>query len=93
MPRSIGAMADAGMAANPALAGQRVPLLERGGRALLISLLLVTLAAWAVTLYQARTMDMPMGIALRGAAVPSESPGMSRFHARHGHDFRPELAP
>lgn len=77
MPRSIGAMADAGMAANPALAGQRVPLLERGGRALLISLLLVTLAAWAVTLYQARTMDMPMGIALRGAAVPSESPGMS----------------
>jgi predicted metal-binding membrane protein len=70
-------MAEAGMAGSPPLAGQQISLLERGGRALLISLLLVTLGAWAVTLYQARTMEMPMGIALRGAAVPADSSGKS----------------
>ena len=40
MPRSTGAMADAGMAAIQPSLVNRVPLLERGGRALLISLLL-----------------------------------------------------
>jgi predicted metal-binding membrane protein len=80
-------MADAGMAGSPSLAGQQVPLLERGGRALLISLLLATIGAWGVTLYQARTMDMPMGIALRGAAVPAESSGMSDTMA--GMDMTP----
>lgn len=35
---------------------------------LLASLVVLTLGAWALTIYQAQTMDMPMGIAVRGVA-------------------------
>ena len=31
-------------------------------------LVLLTLGAWGLTIYQAQTMDMPMGVAVRGVA-------------------------
>ena len=45
-------------------------LQERGRALLLASLVALTLAAWALTVYQARTMNMPMGIAVRGVDAP-----------------------
>jgi predicted metal-binding membrane protein len=49
--------------------------MERGRLGLLLTLLVLTLAAWAVTIYQARTMQMPMGIVVRGGApTPAEEP-------------------
>lgn len=39
---------------------------------LLASLVVLTLGAWALTIYQAQTMEMPMGIAVRGAADSEE---------------------
>ncbi|MDQ3044015.1 MAG: DUF2182 domain-containing protein [Chloroflexota bacterium] len=55
--------------------------MERGRFVLLLVLALLTIAAWALTVYQARTMDMPMGVAVRGGASsdmaePAESSGM-----------------
>ena len=44
--------------------------LERGRLALLAALAALTLGAWALTVHQARTMDMPMGVVARGAAEP-----------------------
>ena len=41
---------------------------------LLVSLALLTLGAWALTIYQAQTMDMPMGIAVRGIADGDDPP-------------------
>lgn len=41
---------------------------DRGQLILLGSLVLLTLGAWGATIYQARTMEMPMGIAVRGMA-------------------------
>lgn len=34
----------------------------------LLTIAILTLAAWALTVHQARTMDMPMGVVARGAA-------------------------
>ena len=48
----------------------RRSLLERGEIFLLVCLAVLTAGAWALTIDQARTMDMPMGIVLRGAADP-----------------------
>jgi predicted metal-binding membrane protein len=46
-----------------------LPPIARGQRGILVALVLVTLAAWAITLYQARTMPMPMGVVVpEGAA-------------------------
>jgi predicted metal-binding membrane protein len=45
--------------------------LERGQLALLVTLAALTVAAWVVTVHQARTMDMPMGIVARGGANPA----------------------
>lgn len=45
-------------------------LLDRGQLVLLACLAVLTAGAWAVTVHQARTMDMPMGIVVRGAAEP-----------------------
>lgn len=42
--------------------------IERGQLLVLACLVVLTFGAWAVTIRQARTMDMPMGIALRAAA-------------------------
>jgi len=57
---------------NGTLSGwSRRPALERGGLTLLACLALLTVAAWAVTVYQAQTMNMPMGVVLRAAADPS----------------------
>jgi predicted metal-binding membrane protein len=40
--------------------------LERGRLALLAALAVLTVGAWALTVHQARTMDMPMGVVARG---------------------------
>jgi predicted metal-binding membrane protein len=49
--------------------------MERGQLFLFASLVVLTLGAWALTVHQARTMDMPMGIVLRGAAEPMTDAG------------------
>jgi predicted metal-binding membrane protein len=43
--------------------------LERGQFALLLALLVLTIGAWGLTINQAQTMDMPMGVAPRDASV------------------------
>lgn len=48
--------------------------LERGRLAVLIALVVLTLGAWAATVYQARTMAMPMGV------VAPASPGATMDH-------------
>lgn len=48
--------------------------LERGQAILLASLVVLTLGAWTLTIYQAQTMDMPMGIAVRGGIGSQELP-------------------
>ncbi len=54
-------------------------LLGRARVTLLVSLLLLTGAAWALTFYQAATMDMQMGIATAGGATDGmvPMPGMA----------------
>ncbi len=47
---------------------------EQGQLILLISLVVLTLGAWALTIYQAQTMDMPMGVAVRGVADGNDLP-------------------
>jgi predicted metal-binding membrane protein len=42
--------------------------LARGRLAVLAALVVVTVGAWALTIHQARTMDMAMGIVARGAS-------------------------
>lgn len=42
--------------------------LERGQLAVLLVVALVTVGTWSLTVWQARTMDMPMGVVARGAA-------------------------
>lgn len=44
---------------------------------LLLALLLLTVAAWWLTLYQAASMDMPMGLAVRGGSNDMASGGMA----------------
>lgn len=60
-------------------AGRRPRDLQVQSRLLLLaSLVLLTVGAWAVTIYQAQTMDMPMGIAVRGATdVPADADPMA----------------
>jgi predicted metal-binding membrane protein len=50
--------------------------LGRARRNLLLSLLMLTAAAWAFTLYESLTMDAPIGDALRGGMRVSEMEGM-----------------
>ena len=49
--------------------GPRSPL-EHGQLALLLALLVLSLGAWALTIHQAQTMDMPMGVVPRGEPAP-----------------------
>jgi len=58
------------------LSGWRRPRtpLERGQLAVLILLVLLTVAAWALTIHQAQTMDMPMGVIVRGETPASDAP-------------------
>jgi predicted metal-binding membrane protein len=46
--------------------------LARGQLLLLALLAALTLGAWALTVHQARTMDMPMGVVARGGAEPAD---------------------
>lgn len=50
---------------------------ERARRALLVSLVVLTGAAWALTVYQALSMHMPMGIAVRGGLTAEGMGGMA----------------
>jgi predicted metal-binding membrane protein len=52
---------------------RRRSVLEQGQVVLLALLVLLTVVAWTLTVHQARTMDMPMGIVARGA-VESDPP-------------------
>lgn len=66
----------------PSQAGwlDRLKQFERRGRVplgLLLSLLVLTVAAWWLTLYQAVSMDMPMGLAVRGGSDGMASGEMS----------------
>ncbi|HVL25710.1 MAG TPA: DUF2182 domain-containing protein [Thermomicrobiales bacterium] len=47
--------------------------LSRGELALLLVLVVLTAGAWALTIHQARTMDMPMGVVVRGAGQNAPS--------------------
>ena len=57
-------MTDAGLR-RPWLPGGPRSSLERGQLAVLIVLALLTIGAWALTIQQAQTMDMPMGVVAR----------------------------
>ncbi len=50
---------------------------DRGQIALLVLLALLTAGAWALTVHQSRTMDMPMGVVARGAAGAGDMPAES----------------
>jgi predicted metal-binding membrane protein len=52
-------------------------LLARSRLSLLVSLIVLTVAAWAVTLYQAVNMDMPMGVTVAGGAIHDGMAGMA----------------
>jgi predicted metal-binding membrane protein len=47
--------------------------LERGHLAVLIALVLLSIGAWTLTIRQAQTMEMPMGVVARGA-MPDVAP-------------------
>lgn len=51
------------------------PALVRDRLILLALLAVITAGAWALTAYQARTMDMPMGVVARGAAESNDDMG------------------
>src|ERR1700693_4749240 len=44
---------------------------------MLVTLIGVTIAAWALTLYQAISMDVPMGVAMRGGMAAEGMAGMA----------------
>ena len=50
--------------------------MERGRLVVLAGLVVLTLGAWALTVYQAETMDMGMGVVARGSAPPLDAGGM-----------------
>jgi predicted metal-binding membrane protein len=54
-----------------------ISLMQRGQLILFASLALLTIGAWVLTVHQARTMDMPMGIVLRGASEPAAEPAVT----------------
>ncbi|MBA2521058.1 MAG: DUF2182 domain-containing protein [Chloroflexia bacterium] len=54
--------------------GRSIGLLQRGQAVLLITLVLLTMAAWGLTVYQAGTMGMPMGISIQDVA-PKDASG------------------
>jgi predicted metal-binding membrane protein len=50
--------------------------LERGQLAVLLALVALTAGAWFLTIYQAQTMDMPMGVVVRGAMPDPNAPAV-----------------
>ena len=63
---------------------RRTPLQSgRGQLAVLIALALLTVGAWALTVHQAQTMDMPMGVVARDGgdapAMPVSDDGMATW--------------
>lgn len=66
---------------RPPFLGTRTPL-ERGQLAVLLVLVVLTVGAWALTIFQARTMAMPMGVVMpgtdgEGMAEPAAMDGMA----------------
>ena len=61
-------------AESASVAHPTISLMQRGQLILFASLTLLTIGAWILTVHQARTMDMPMGIVLRGAAESVAEP-------------------
>ena len=55
--------------------------LERGRLAVVVALVVLTASAWALTVYQARTMDPAMGIA--APADPNETGAVANAADRH----------
>ena len=51
----------------------RTPL-GRARLTLLVCLIVLTAGAWLLTIYQAQTMDMPMGVVARGGSVAPDTP-------------------
>jgi predicted metal-binding membrane protein len=47
--------------------------LGRARLTVLVCLIVLTVGAWLLTIYQAQTMDMPMGVAPRGASVTQDT--------------------
>lgn len=76
------------MTASHASPGQRstwfrpTSLLARGQLMVLLSLIILAAGAWALTVHQARTMDMPMGVVARGGA--DDMSGMSGMDGMAG---------
>src|SRR3954451_10346722 len=58
------------------LSPRRWSALERGQFVVLALLALLTAAAWILTIHEARTMDMPMGVVGR-SAVESDAPAVA----------------
>ena len=57
--------------------GQRATaLLQRSQFALLVTLILLTVGAWSLTIFQARTMEMGMGVVVPGAPPDAASDSM-----------------
>ena len=48
--------------------------LQRGQLIVLVSLVVLTVGAWALTIYQARTMDMAMGVVARDEGLAPDMP-------------------
>jgi predicted metal-binding membrane protein len=58
---------------------------EWGRLAMLGALIVLTVGAWALTVHQAQTMDMPMGVVARGAAAGSDgTSGMANMDGMSG---------
>ena len=77
---------------RPPLLPRGTPL-ERGQLAVLAVLVVLTLGAWALTVHQARTMGMPMGVVARGGgAVPDPAPAPDGMPGMPGMDAMPGMA-
>jgi predicted metal-binding membrane protein len=59
-------------------------VLKAAPAGLLVSLVVLTLAAWAVTVIEAQHMNMPMGVAMRGGAAAGGMAGMAMAGASAG---------
>ena len=66
------------MTRNCAAAGGQRSRWRAGSSSCSRLLAMLTVGAWALTVYQARTMDMPMGVVARGATDPAPQPTTAR---------------
>ena len=62
--------------------------LGRARLLLLVCLIVLTVGAWLLTIHQAQTMDMPMGVVVRGGAVAPRPTCQRWWHGGHGQHSR-----